>query len=529
MVVNCLIHAMFPYGEAKPEKDDVEISAMAEKIRETNQKMMKLYTQLATQNTMTAKRHDTAPAVKETSDDYASTQGHFGWTTIKDKNIPYLIRSGGRRYVCKRMLVKLQVFTPYMHIFTDEVYSCPSFKTVTVTKAEAELLNEINTKHCDKYYGSVEFGNEDLLILLEDLNELKKFLEFCYSRLIKKDKTKQPCGFIKVSSQNCVPYIRIGATTYVPLFYFEGDCVYLEERAVNLEGWNLAYLKLACKLQGIRKELYDKPCLQVVELELVKQFFAPGTSFEEFWLYDNNTDQLVKKQFTVLNTLPPTSTVQNRQNIQPDQQRNIPVSTAPVYQYVYPKQYFNNVNANAQPTSATSRIPVNAQMAYHNAYANPYRETGSRNIRPNPYPVTTTNSSRPKTTAPVYIPPANNITINRNPPNVPILPYQTATAYGVYPSCVNSRPLDYCINLQPSSMNPLGATVEELASRFFEISLDILLNALGALGVPVMPVNAQQQQILNCYNIQQSKGLVDVNYIKEHYTRLTYMTNSKRK
>nr|CAH7743999.1 unnamed protein product [Callosobruchus chinensis] len=99
---------------------------------------------------------------------------------------------------------------------------------------------------------------------------------YCWTMLIKKGNDKQPCGFIKVSSQNCVPYVRSGDITYVPLFYFEGDCMYLEERAVDLAGWELSYLKLACKLQGIRKELFDKPSLQVVDMELVKQFFRPN-------------------------------------------------------------------------------------------------------------------------------------------------------------------------------------------------------------------------------------------------------------
>nr|CAI5837119.1 unnamed protein product [Callosobruchus analis] len=179
MVVVTLNNAMFPLGEAKPEKNDVEITAMAEKIRWNNQKaMMQLTKQTSLQKLLSAKPQEAAPAIEESSEDYASTQGQFGWTTIADKNFPYLIRSGDRRYVCKRMLMDQQIFNPYMQVFTEEVYTCYNIKTIRATKAEADLLNEINTKHCDGFYGVGRFGEEDVLILLDEVKELKKFLSF---------------------------------------------------------------------------------------------------------------------------------------------------------------------------------------------------------------------------------------------------------------------------------------------------------------------------------------------------------------
>nr|CAH7743998.1 unnamed protein product [Callosobruchus chinensis] len=97
---------------------------MAEKIRESNKEVMKLAAQTALQRAalhkiLSSKPQKVAPAVQEQSEDYASAQGQFGWTTIADKNVPYLIRSGDRRYVCKRMLDQ-QIFNKYLQVFTEE-------------------------------------------------------------------------------------------------------------------------------------------------------------------------------------------------------------------------------------------------------------------------------------------------------------------------------------------------------------------------------------------------------------------------
>ncbi|VEN52304.1 unnamed protein product [Callosobruchus maculatus] len=522
MVVVTLNNAMFPFGGAKPEKNDVEITAMAEKIRENNQKVMKvmkLNTQSTLQKLLSKPSEEVAPTVQEPSEDYASTQGQFGWTTIADKNFPYLIRSGDRRYVCKRMLMEQRIFDPYLQVFTEEVYNCYNIKTIKVTKAEAALLNEINIKHCDGCYGNVRFGDNDVLILLDEVNELKKFFEFCHSRLIKKENDKQPCGFIQVSSQNNVPYVRSGDITYVPLFYFEGDCMYLEERAVELGGWDLCYLKLACKLQGIRKELFDKPTLQVVDMELVKQFFAPGTLFEEFWLFENKTSHLVRTQTAVLSAKPTPTVVQNQQRIQPRQQSHVPVTSVPTYQY-----YANPEYTRGQPTMVTSHMPVTTYVPYQNnqnGCARPRAPANRRNVHPNPYPVATIYQTT--TIASSYTTTANTNGYRSVTPNV--IP-SLNQGYNVYQTSFDGRYLRYCVNVQPSTPSPLAITVDELAVMF-SVNINTILDVLRVMGIPVTPANMYQQQALSVYKICNPQGLVLVDSIKENIKRIEYILNRK--
>lgn len=50
-----------------------------------------------------------------------------------------------------------------------------------------------------------------------------------------------------------------------------------------MEGWDLAYLKFCCKVQGIRSELFANDTCKVVALEEIKGHFPQGTTFEDYW------------------------------------------------------------------------------------------------------------------------------------------------------------------------------------------------------------------------------------------------------
>lgn len=58
----------------------------------------------------------------------------------------------------------------------------------------------------------------------------------------------QPCSL-------CLLQVR-GNVKYVPLFYFEGETDHLKLKSDSVDGWDLAYLKFCCKVQGIRNELF---------------------------------------------------------------------------------------------------------------------------------------------------------------------------------------------------------------------------------------------------------------------------------
>ena len=80
-----------------------------------------------------------------------------------------------------------------------------------------------------------------------------------------------------------MPYTVKETIKYVPLFYFEGETDHLKLKSDKVEGWDLAYLKFCCKVQGIRNELFAADTCRVVALEEIKGHFPSGTTFEDYW------------------------------------------------------------------------------------------------------------------------------------------------------------------------------------------------------------------------------------------------------
>ena len=83
---------------------------------------------------------------------------------------------------------------------------------------------------------------------------------------------------------------------YIPLFYLEG----LSETDMDLnvdkvEGFDLAYLRFCCKVQGIRNELIAANSCRVVALDDIKEFFPSGTTFEDYWPAKSSLELLPKK------------------------------------------------------------------------------------------------------------------------------------------------------------------------------------------------------------------------------------------
>jgi hypothetical protein len=70
----------------------------------------------------------------------------------------------------------------------------------------------------------------------------------------------------------------------MPLFYFEGETDQLKTGAVEATRWELSYLKVCCRVQGIRPELFEGvSSLLVVRFEDVRRHFRGPTAFEDYW------------------------------------------------------------------------------------------------------------------------------------------------------------------------------------------------------------------------------------------------------
>jgi len=89
----------------------------------------------------------------------------------------------------------------------------------------------------------------DLVINLVDALELLHFVQTCQEKLVRKScNPDDRCGFFRIGGESVVPYTVIDGVKYVPLFYFEGETVNLDKKAIQITGWDLAYLKVKSNL-----------------------------------------------------------------------------------------------------------------------------------------------------------------------------------------------------------------------------------------------------------------------------------------
>ena len=212
--------------------------------------------------------------------DAESKKGRFGWIELGDKSyLPYIIRSGYEKFISLRMLISS---TKFWHMLPSEVHSCAVPQVSIVTKAEASLLYEIRVKHQDTINSTMDL--KEGLIRLDDAKELLKFLTLCRKKLVlKRSSSSDKCGFFRINGESVVPYVVKEETKYMPLFYFEGETDQLKLRTESVLGWDLAYLRFCCKVQGVRNKLVPDKICPVVALEDIKNHFPAKTFFEDFW------------------------------------------------------------------------------------------------------------------------------------------------------------------------------------------------------------------------------------------------------
>ncbi|XP_050497478.1 uncharacterized protein LOC114339461 isoform X2 [Diabrotica virgifera virgifera] len=307
--------------------------------------------------------------------DEESQKGRFGWTMMGKIHIPYIMRSG-EKYCAVRM-VEMKVLNKLLNFLHQDLYNCTNIRSYYITEAEARLLNEINFKHCDYQFGREQFTSRDLIVRLVDGNEFYQFLGHCYAKLSNNDTEKvknlDRCGFIRINKESVVPYTLYNELKYVPLFYFEGETDNLRQRADKLEGWDLAYLKFCCKVQGIRNELFAHETCSVISLNDIKNYFPPGTIFEDYWPKKNLESQLL-----ISKTSNPThNTIQwTRQPTAPPNTHPSP-SPKPATQAKAPNSHMHNMHnmynpnytmAGGQPSYHGSQQPRTASGAVRTTY-----------------------------------------------------------------------------------------------------------------------------------------------------------------
>merc|ERR1719195_1831222 len=225
------------------------------------------------------------PEAEKRSDD-DSRKGRFGWCEFEKNHIPYIFRSPGQEKYTSVRMVERKLLDKFLRILPSELYnnSCYCIKSYYITDVESKLLNEINLKHTDCHFGKEAFTSKDMVVKLSDGKEFYKFLDLCHKKLVlKKSNASDRCGFFRINGESVVPYTVKEGMKYVPLFYFEGETEHLKLKSEKVDGWDLAYLKFCCKVQGIRNELFANDVCKVVALDEIKSHFPGGTTFEDYW------------------------------------------------------------------------------------------------------------------------------------------------------------------------------------------------------------------------------------------------------
>jgi len=316
--------------------------------------------------------------------DEDSVRGRFGWVTLGKCHIPFIFRYG-EKYCAVRM-VEMKLLNKYLSYLHSDIYSCTCIRSYYITDPEARLLNEVNIRHCENQFGRDAFTSKDLVVRLQDAGEFYNFLDVCYNKLLlSSSNPKDKCGFIRINGESVVPYTVRDGFKYVPLFYFEGETDNLKLKAEKLEGWDLAYLKFCCKVQGIRNELFASETCSVISLSDIKSYFPPGTVFEDYWPSKVVDSQLLlasnKGSTTVTSAgmwtkqpgLPP---VQQQQQQQQQQQHSVIANTTLHHQVASSNKVVTTLS---QPTtqqrtttlpSATVAPPVNLSAAAVQAVCN---------------------------------------------------------------------------------------------------------------------------------------------------------------
>jgi len=230
--------------------------------------------------------------------DEPSRTGKFGWCELAGVFLPMIFRWEYDKFLSVRM-VERALLSRFLQLLPFEVVTCPVIHSYKVTEVEPRLLNEINAKHSDCSFGKDNFTTKDLVVRHGEVEQFHMFLDLCYSKMIlKKSSDKDKCGFLRIGGTSDVPYVEVGVnkTKYMPVFYFEGEID--QQKCVTLRGWDWAYLKFCCKVQGVKDQLIVSDVCNSVALEDLREYFPRGTTFVEYWPAKDFISRVVSKKST---------------------------------------------------------------------------------------------------------------------------------------------------------------------------------------------------------------------------------------
>ena len=133
--------------------------------------------------------------------DADSRRGRFGWVEVNQLFVPFVFRGEERTKWCGVRVAERLVLGALLGV-PRAALECAAVDAVTMTKAEAELHNEINTKHLNSKMGKEMFTMTDAMVRLCDLQQLVIFLKFCQRRLAGQEVVAAGrCGFKRIQAE----------------------------------------------------------------------------------------------------------------------------------------------------------------------------------------------------------------------------------------------------------------------------------------------------------------------------------------
>lgn len=196
------------------------------------------------------------------------------------------------------------VLLKYFKYFNkDLIEICPPVMSYYITESEATLWDDININHSDRQYKRSKFmENKDLIVRLDDFKILFSFFKNCYHKInLYNPQDTYTFGFIKPTINDyALPYCVKNGIKLVPVIFLEGSLEMLNNEIVNIDNWELAYLKFCCKLMGIKNKYYIENTWQAISIDTLKQYYSPEESiFKELWpkswkipqLFNNDTNK----------------------------------------------------------------------------------------------------------------------------------------------------------------------------------------------------------------------------------------------
>ena len=214
--------------------------------------------------------------------DNVSKKGAFGWDTIGNASIPYILR-GEEHYLSVRM-VENKLLSKYPSAYPVEISSRPPLASDFVTTAEATLLNEINRDHCDHGFGHDLFTTDDIIVRVQEFKDFfaivqKHFdnisVEIEPGEVIKqKPEVRQVTGGWLQVNNTIIPFFHRAGTSlkFVPLSVVKYAAGLLTE--ITRDGYELTqdecvFLTNICTEAGLTFNF--KPSTKALTIDLVCQ------------------------------------------------------------------------------------------------------------------------------------------------------------------------------------------------------------------------------------------------------------------